>query len=80
VRAASGAPVAAVHIRLRLSDGASVPTEAHNHISNLRNLSDAQPRVGAVFDESGKPVPSAGLITSTQTTSRQVQLAMKVIW
>jgi hypothetical protein len=33
-----------------------------------------------VFDESGKPVPSAGLITSTQTTSRQIQLAMKVIW
>jgi len=49
VRAASGAPVAAVHIRLRLSDGASVPTEAHNHISNLRNLTDAQPRVGAPF-------------------------------
>jgi hypothetical protein len=72
VRAASGAPVAAVHIRLRLSDGATVLTEAHNHISNLRNLTDAQPRVGAVFDE--------GLTTSTQTTSRQVQLAMKVIW
>jgi carboxypeptidase family protein/TonB-dependent receptor-like protein len=33
-----------------------------------------------VIDESGKPVPSAGLITSTQTASRQIQLAMKVIW
>lgn len=33
-----------------------------------------------VFDESGKPVPSAGLITSTQATSRQIQLALKVIW
>ena len=33
-----------------------------------------------VFDQSGKPVPSAGLITSTQTTSRQIQFAIKVIW
>lgn len=33
-----------------------------------------------VFDQSGKTVPSAGLITSTQTTSRQIQLALKVIW
>jgi hypothetical protein len=33
-----------------------------------------------VFDQSGNPVPSAGLITSTQTTSRQIQLALKVIW
>ena len=34
----------------------------------------------SVFDQSGKPVASAGLITSTQTTSRQIQLALKVIW
>ncbi len=33
-----------------------------------------------VFDQLGNPVPSAGLITSTQTTSRQIQLALKVIW
>ena len=33
-----------------------------------------------VFDQSGAPVPSAGLITSTQTTSRQIQFALKVIW
>jgi hypothetical protein len=33
-----------------------------------------------VFDQSGKPVPSAGLITSTQTTSRQIQFALKLIW
>ena len=29
----------------------------------------------AVFDQTGLPVSSAGLITSTQTTSRQIQLA-----
>jgi hypothetical protein len=34
----------------------------------------------AVFDKNGQPVPSAGLITSTQTTSRQIQLALKLIW
>jgi len=33
-----------------------------------------------IFDQNGTPIPSAGLITSTQTTSRQIQFAIKVIW
>ncbi|MGI9075519.1 MAG: carboxypeptidase regulatory-like domain-containing protein [Bryobacteraceae bacterium] len=33
-----------------------------------------------VFDSSGRPIANAGLITATQTSSRQIQLAMKVIW
>jgi hypothetical protein len=33
-----------------------------------------------VFDQSGNPISSAGLITSTQTTSRQIQFAIKIIW
>ena len=33
-----------------------------------------------VFDQSGKLISSAGLITSTQTTSRQIQFAVKIIW
>ena len=33
-----------------------------------------------VFDQSGNPISSAGLITFTQTTSRQIQFAIKVIW
>src|SRR6266581_4653126 len=33
-----------------------------------------------VFDQAGTPVSGAGLITSTQTTSRQIQFALKVIW
>jgi hypothetical protein len=33
-----------------------------------------------VFDQSGNPISSAGLITSTQTTSRQIQFALKLIW
>jgi len=34
----------------------------------------------AVFDKNGQPVSGAGLVTSTQTTSRQIQLALKLIW
>jgi len=33
-----------------------------------------------VFDHTGNPIPSAGLITSTQTPARQIQFALKVIW
>jgi len=33
-----------------------------------------------VFDQTGNPIPSAGLITSTQTPARQIQFALKVIW
>jgi Carboxypeptidase regulatory-like domain/TonB-dependent Receptor Plug Domain len=34
----------------------------------------------AVFDQTGQPISSAGLITTTQTTSRQIQFALKLIW
>jgi len=33
-----------------------------------------------IFDSSGSPIGNAGLITSTQTASRQIQFALKVIW
>lgn len=33
-----------------------------------------------IFDATGAAIASAGLITSTQTPSRQIQLALKVIW
>jgi hypothetical protein len=33
-----------------------------------------------VFDQTGIPTSSAGLITSTQTPSRQIQFALKLIW
>jgi hypothetical protein len=33
-----------------------------------------------LFDQSGAPVPGAGLITATSTTAREIQLALKVIW
>jgi len=33
-----------------------------------------------VFDQNGNSISSAGLITSTQTPSRQIQFALKLIW
>jgi len=33
-----------------------------------------------IFDQNGTSISSAGLITSTQTPSRQIQFALKVIW
>jgi hypothetical protein len=33
-----------------------------------------------LFDSVGHPIGSAGLIDSTQTTSRQIQFALKLIW
>jgi len=33
-----------------------------------------------VFDATGAEIANAGLITSTQTSSRQIQFALKVIW
>jgi Carboxypeptidase regulatory-like domain len=33
-----------------------------------------------VFDANGSPIANTGLITSTQTPSRQIQFALKIIW
>ena len=33
-----------------------------------------------IFDSTGAPVDSAGLLTSTTTTSREIQFALKVVW
>jgi hypothetical protein len=34
----------------------------------------------SLFDANGNPVGNAGVITSTSTTSRQLQFAMKIMW
>ena len=33
-----------------------------------------------IFDASGAPNPSAGLLTSTTTTERGIQFALKLVW
>jgi hypothetical protein len=33
-----------------------------------------------LFDQNGNPVPGAGVLDTTSTTSRQIQFALKVIW
>jgi hypothetical protein len=49
------------------------------NILNRANFSSPTDNL-SVFDKNGQPVSGAGLITSTQTTSRQIQLALKLIW
>jgi hypothetical protein len=35
---------------------------------------------GDVFDGSGKPISTAGKLTSTSTDPREIQFALKLIW
>ena len=49
---------------------------------NLLNHTNFSPPVvnNTLFGASGVPITSAGLITTTSTSSRQVQFALKIIW
>jgi hypothetical protein len=51
-------------------------------VFNSLNRSNFNPPTSneTIFDGNGVPVPGAGEITSTATTSRQIQFALKVIW
>jgi hypothetical protein len=33
-----------------------------------------------IFDSTGAPTGAAGLLTSTTTTSREIQFALKIVW
>ena len=48
------------------------------NIFNRANFS--QPSTTIFDDESGVPLPTAGTITSTSTTSRQIQFALKILF
>ena len=46
----------------------------------LNHANFALPASSAIFDAAGNSVAANDLITSTQTPSRQMQVALKVIW
>jgi hypothetical protein len=51
------------------------------NILNHTNFADPYPKANRqIFDQNGAVLASGGLITSTATTSRQVQFALKIIW
>lgn len=67
------------HVR-RISEDFNVQFRAE-FFNILNHANFASPTDNStVFDHLGNPISSAGLITSTQTTSRQIQLALKFIW
>ncbi|MBV9744170.1 MAG: TonB-dependent receptor [Acidobacteriia bacterium] len=49
---------------------------------NLANRPNFEPPLAnsAIYNSKGAPLASAGLITSTATTSRQIQLALRLSW
>ncbi len=67
------------HVR-RISENFNVQFRAEFfNVFNRANFASPTDNL-SVFDQQGNPVPSAGLITSTQTTSRQIQFAVKFVW
>ena len=51
-------------------------------VFNLANHANLAPPLNhrTIFDQSGNLVSGAGLIDSTTTPSRQMQIGLKVIW
>jgi len=64
----------------RVSDAFNV--QFRTEFFNLLNRANFAPPLDNrnIFDATGAAIANAGLITSTQTPSRQIQLALKVIW
>jgi hypothetical protein len=46
----------------------------------LNHPNFASPVNTSLFGANGAPISSAGVLTSTTTTSRQIQFALKLIW
>jgi hypothetical protein len=64
----------------RISDTFNVQFRAE--FFNILNHTNFAPPLDNrnIFDSAGTPIGNAGLITSTQTPSRQIQFAIKIIW
>jgi len=64
----------------RISDSFNAQIRAE--FFNVLNHTNLAPPLDnrALFDSAGLAIANAGLITSTQTPSRQIQFALKFIW
>ncbi|HVS87556.1 MAG TPA: carboxypeptidase regulatory-like domain-containing protein [Candidatus Acidoferrum sp.] len=64
----------------KISDAFNVQFRAE--FFNILNRTNFSPPLDNrnIFDSAGNPIGNAGLITSTQTPSRQIQFALKLIW
>lgn len=49
----------------------------HPNFAALNFLKDSN---NSIFDSTGQPIPGAGVLGSTSTTSRQIQLGLKFVW
>ncbi len=51
-------------------------------IFNLANRANFEPPLpnNALYNAKGAPLATAGVITATATTSRQIQLALRLSW
>jgi hypothetical protein len=54
--------------------------ELFNVLNHANFAVPAIPTNTDIFDSTGTPNPTAGLLTSTTTTAREVQFALKVLW
>jgi hypothetical protein len=66
----------------RISDNFNVQfrAEVFNILNHANFLPPATPGNTDIFDSSGAPTGAAGLLTSTSTTAREIQFALKLIW
>ena len=67
------------NIKLLEKFGAQFRAELFN-VLNHTNFSDPIRTNVAIFNQTGAVVPTGGLITSTATSSRQIQFGLKLIW